>query len=606
MFYIYYLVKNCSSKFQGNLPCKIFAGYGILGYIGTSRWKPSLENVAMNRHIYQISPFLLLLFLTWACSERDSRSLTKGQFAHWKFAGDARDHSGANRHALVRGEMNFNAKGPTGQSGTAVEFTGKKAWLELASDEAPRLGTGDFSISVWINLRENDQDVSGDLLSQFDSVNQTGFHLSTKTQAVTTSLANFNQVHFGINANQASDWKDYGSPDSTLGAFSLTSFEGSLYAGLSHPEKDKSGNVFRLDSLNRWIDCGSPDGSNSVMALAVFNDELYAGTGKYRFAGSSLPESENLTKGGRIMRYAKNGQWIPAGELPDTEAIGGLVVYKGALYASSLYHPAGFFRMEEGHNWVDCGTPEGKRVVALAVYDGYIYASSYDSGNVYRYDGQSWTDCGQLGDNTQTYSFVVYHGKLYVGTWPSGRVYRFDGLNDWADVGRLGTELEVMGMLVHNGTLLAGTLPLAEVYAYAGDTTWKKLTRLDRTPDVRYRRAWTMAENQGTLYCSTLPSGKIFGFELGKNVLSPSPLSGGWHHLAAVKSKNKLALFLDGELVASSEIDPADVYDLDANVPLKIGFGANNYFNGKMASLRLYQRALNPLEIVFLADPDNL
>lgn len=560
----------------------------------------------MSRHFYQILPFLLLLLLINACNEPRALSVDKGLFAHWKFAGDARDRSGKERHALVRGEVNFNAQGPTGQPGTAVEFTGSESWLELPSDQSPELGTEDFSIALWVNLGENAGDLSGDILSQFDSVNQTGFHLSTKTQAVTTSLANYNQVHFGINANQASDWRDHGSPDSTLGAFSLTSFQGSLYAGLSHPEKGKSGNVFRLDSLNRWVDCGSPDASNSVMALAVFNDELYAGTGKYRFAGSSLPESDNLNKGGRIMRYGKDKKWIAAGELPDTEAIGGLVAYKGALYASSLYHPAGFFRMEEGHNWVDCGTPEGKRVVALAVYDGYIYASSYDSGNVYRYDGHSWTNCGQLGENTQTYSFAVYYGELYVGTWPSGRVYRFDGIDRWTDVGRLGTELEVMGMLVHNGTLLAGTLPLAEVYAYAGDTTWKKLTRLDRTPDVRYRRAWTMAENQGTLYCSTLPSGKIFGFELGKNVLSPGPLKEGWHHLAAVRSKNKIALFLDGEQVALSEFEDGERFELNARVPLRIGFGANNYFKGKMASLRLYRRALNPREIAFLSDPGTL
>src|SRR5690606_33104255 len=117
--------------------------------------------------------------------------------------------------------------------------------------------------------------------------------------------------------------------------------------------------------------------------------------------------------------------------------------------------------------------------------------------------------CGQLGDNTQTYSFAVYYGRLYVGTWPRGRVYRFEGNNDWTDVGRLGDELEVMGMLVHNGRLIAGTLPLAEVYSYEGDTIWRKLTRLDHTPDVTYRRAWTMAEHNGKVYCSTLPSGKI-------------------------------------------------------------------------------------------------
>ena len=46
-----------------------------------------------------------------------------------------------------------------------------------------------------------------------------------------------------------------------------------------------------------------------------------------------------------------------------------------------------------------------------------------------------------------------------------------------------------------NGRLLAGTLPLAEVYQYAGGTEWRLMKRLDHTPDVTYRRAWTMAEH---------------------------------------------------------------------------------------------------------------
>ncbi|SHN14629.1 Concanavalin A-like lectin/glucanases superfamily protein [Cyclobacterium lianum] len=559
----------------------------------------------MIRKYLPLLPLLILYLMSCACKERGSTRLNEGLLGHWKLAGDVRDHSGANRHATIHGEINFDASGPTGRESTAVDFSSVNTWLEIPLDQSPRLGKKDFTIAGWIDLSDTDRESPADIMSQYDSLSKTGFHLSTKTQAVTTSLANYCQLHFGINADISSDWIDLGSPDSTVGAFSLASFEGSLYAGLSHQEKEKSGNVYRLDSLDRWIDCGSPDASNSVMALAVHNGELYAGTGKYRFAGSALPESENLTAGGRVMRYGADGQWVSTGKLPDTEAIGGLISFNGSLYASSLYHPAGFFRLDND-KWVACPTPEGKRVVALAVYDGYLYASSYDSGNVYRYDGHSWTDCGLLGDNTQTYSFAIYYGNLYVGTWPSGRVYRFDGIDNWKDAGRLGNELEVMGMLVHNGTLVAGTLPLAEVYAYRGDTTWKKLVRLDHTPDVKYRRAWTMAENNGILYCSTLPSGKIFGFELGRNVLSPGALKSGWQHVAAVKSKGELALYINGEKVARKTIDNPGQYDLNSAVPLKIGFGANHHFKGKMADFRLYHRALHTGEIIFLSDPNNL
>jgi hypothetical protein len=69
---------------------------------------------------------------------------------------------------------------------------------------------------------------------------------------------------------------------------------------------------------------------------------------KYRLAGSSLLESKNPNLGGKVYRYAGDQSWEDCGQLPDTEAIGGLVVYRGRLCASSLCRPAGFFRYEGG------------------------------------------------------------------------------------------------------------------------------------------------------------------------------------------------------------------------------------------------------------------
>ena len=364
----------------------------------------------------------------------------------------------------------------------------------------------------------------------------------------------------------------------------------------------EAGHVYRYAGGKEWIDRGSPAPCNSVTALAAFDGKLYAGTGKYRLRGSALAESENAHLGGRVFRY-DDGAWTDCGALEGVESIGGMGVFRGRLYASSMYRPAGFFRYEGGSNWTACSTP-GKRVEALGVYNGFLYATSYDGGHVYRFDGSEWTDCGQLGDaadNTQTYSFAVHGGRLYVGTWRTGRVYRFEDVNRWTDVGRLGEELEVMGMLVHNGRLMAGTLPLAEVYAYEGDASWQRLARLDHTPGVRYRRAWTMAEYQGKLFTSTLPSGHVFSFEAGKSATWDREFPAGWHHVAAVRSEGRLRLFVDGQKVAeSSQFDPAE-YDLTSREPLRIGFGANDYFHGRLSDVRLYGRALNSGEITRLA-----
>lgn len=503
---------------------------------------------------------------------------------HWPLSGDARDHSGHGRDALNQG-VDLQAKSAT--------FTGKAF---LTASKPLSLGKRDFTFAAWVEFERNLDAVSGDIVSMYDPVARRGFHVTIKSSAVTTSQANARHLQFGIDNGTSSTWIDCGKPGNALLAFALTVHDGQLYAGTCEPGKNEAGRVYRYAGDKRWIDCGAPATCNSVTALAVHDGKLFAAVGKYRLAGSALKESENLNLGGRVYRYDGGTKWSDVGGLPDAEAIGGLIVYRGRLYASSLYRPAGFSRYEGGSKWTDCGTPAGKRVVALAVYDDFIYASSYDGGRVYRYDGKTWTDCGRLGDSTQTYSFAVYQGRLYVGTWPNGRVYRFEDVDRWTDVGRLGDEKEVMGMIVHNGRLLAGTLPLAEIYQYEGNDRWTKMTRLDHTPDVTYRRAWTAAEHQGRVYFSTLPSGTIHSFAAGASVAWEKDIAPGWHHVAAVKRGGRLELFLDGKRVAVSEEFEGKDYDLDAGT-LRVGAGATDYFRGRMREVRVLGRGLGEEEI---------
>jgi hypothetical protein len=482
---------------------------------------------------------------------------------------------------------------------------------EIPAAQAPRLGKGDFTVAVRARADAQDR-VPGDLVSQYDPRQRRGFHLTLKSNpGVTSSQANWRHLQFGIDDDRASTWRDCGRPGKALFAFALASHAGTLYAGTCEPGREESGRVYRYAGGDRWVDCGSPDKSNAVTAFAAHEGALYAGTGKYRLAGSHLPESENLTPGGRVFRYDGGSSWVDCGQLPDTEAVGGLVVFQGRLHASSLYRPAGFFRYEGGTRWTRLPDAQGpdlqtgelgpRRVVSLTVHDGAIYAGSYDGGRVYRFDGASWTDCGQAGDNTQTYAFTRYEGQLLVSTWPSGRVFRFQDVGRWTDFGRLGEELEVMGMMVHNGRLLGGTLPLAEVHAYDGDGKWTLWQRLDHTPDVKYRRAWTMAEHDGQVFCSTLPSGKVFAASHGRQVSWDYTLAAGWHHIAAVKSAERLALYVDGKQVAQTAEFDAAAWDLNSDAPLRLGSGMNGPFNGQLADLQLFRRALRPAEIEALA-----
>jgi len=191
----------------------------------------------------------------------------------------------------------------------------------------------------------------------------------------------------------------------------------------------------------------------------------------------------------------------------------------------------------------------------------------------------------------------VHGGELYVSEWPNAMVYRHGGGTKWIDCGRLGQELETMPLVVYNGKMYAGTLPLAEIYRYDGSTTWTRTARVDFTPDVKYRRAWSMAVYQGRLFVGTLPSGHVHSFEAGRNATYDRALEPGWRHIVAVKAGGQLRLYVDGKRVAASaSFTPAD-YDLSNDVPMKIGFGSHDYFNGRMKDLRIYGRALSDREI---------
>lgn len=519
---------------------------------------------------------------------------------HWALAGDARDSSGQGHDARVEG-VTFEVPGPGGRPRGAGAFDGRGGRLVVSGTEP--LGRAPFTVSLWVRADEGDEDDLGDLVSWWDEQARLGFSLGLRTNSgVTASQANTRQLHFGIDSGSEPRWIEEGRPggaESVL-AFALAVHDGALYAGTCEPALGRAGHVYRYEGPGRWADLGAPDQSNTITALCSHSGSLYAASGKYRLGGSALEESANPNRGGSVYRLEGDG-WVSCGTLPETEAIGGLVSFRGQLYASSLYRPAGFFRFEGGTRWTSLPTPGGKRVEAMGVFDGHLWATGYDEGHVYRYDGAEWRDMGPLGDNTQTYSFAIHRGRLHVGTWRSGKVFRLDQDSRWEDLGQLGGELEVMGMMVHNGVLYAGTLPLAEVYRFEGEGRWAKVGRVDHTPDVTYRRAWTMASYGGRLFVAALPSGTVHSLRTGPCTTYDRAFPEGWHHVAAVKGAERLRLYVDGQLVSESEPFDSGAFDLAPRAPLQIGAGPGDFFRGRLADVRVYRGALEEAEIAALA-----
>ena len=74
-------------------------------------------------------------------------------------------------------------------------------------------------------------------------------------------------------------------------------------------------------------------------------------------------------------------------------------------------------------------------------------------------------------------------------------------------------------------------------------------------------------------------------------------LSSGWHHVAAIRDGDSLKILVDGQQVAKETgFQPTD-FDLSCDEPLQIGFGPNDFFQGRLYDVRIYRRALTSSDI---------
>jgi len=542
--------------------------------------------------------------------------LDAGLIGHWPLARDADDHSPL-RHKTHGVAIGFGYAGPRSTPVTAAHFNGRSSFLEVPDHPALRFGQGDLSIAAWIHTDTRGADVVGDIVDKFDPRRRSGMRLSVQTHDAVTSTATAvaRQLSFGIDsATPDTDWTDCGRPGNAVLVAALSVFDGKLYAGTLETGAEEKGHLWRYAGDQQWIDLGNPVGSNIIHSATEFDGALYAAAGRYNCSGSALGPTLNTTPGGKVFRIEPGGAWTDCGHpghedaVPETTPAQGystgkaddviaLTVYRGDLYCVSN-HRRNVFKYEGGQNWRNISLDH--RVLSLKVYRGQLYAL-VNGGPVYCYQGGSqWTLCGHPEKATQTYGGLTYRGEFYVGTWPQGTVFRWAGDQKWEHVGRLGNEEEVMPLVLYNGRVYAGTLPLGAVYRYDADGRWTLARQLDATPNVRFRRVWSMAVYQGKLFAGTLPTGRVWSLQTGAVATWDQRLPGGWRHVAAVKDRRQLQLYVDGRRVAVSSL-PAQDWDLTSDQPLRIGFGAYEHFDGLMSDVRLYNRALAAEEIGTLA-----
>ncbi|HEX2474108.1 MAG TPA: LamG domain-containing protein [Lacipirellulaceae bacterium] len=533
----------------------------------------------------------------------------RGLVGYWPLAGDCRDHSGRGNDGT-----NYNVDLRTS------EFNGTDSYIEIPDSSSLQLEKGDFSIIAEIYTQDVVDDVLGDVLSKFDGARRRGFNL-----AFTSNTSGYNSqsysrlLSFGLDDDTTGRWMDCGRPGGKSHCSdALTVFEGHLYVGtVDAPEEADWAHVYRYEGGQNWEDCGrvGVGRTRGVYAMVVHDGALYAAT-----AGPHGGPDVNRGDYGRVYRYRGGQQWDDIGQPGAHYRINSLASFQGKLYALSINtggSDGGVYVFEGGREWKQCG--DFGRPHTSGVHNGRLYAA-YPQGEVFAYDGNSWDKLGNplssIDECNQIHSQGVFGGELYFGTWPRGKVAKRRG-NEWRDMGRLGDATEVVGLSVYNGSLYAGTIPRAELFRFDGPHKWTSIRRLfdpanfDAAKDVEdWTRASSLTVYDGSLFVSTATCyramidpprsdevrGKVFSFTTGANASLDRDLGPGWKHVAAVRERGTLKLHIDGQLAVSNACE-ADQLDVSNESPLRIGFGPQSHFRGKIREVRLYDRALNGDEI---------
>ena len=552
-----------------------------------------------------------------------------GLVGYWKLRGDCRDYSSRGNHGVNHG-VNLD-------SGA---FDGIGAYIEVPSSASLKLGTGDFSLCAWIHTEKELDDVVGDVLDLYDPALRRGITLSINSSGGGyQGQGNDRHVCFGIDNAHVTGWEDCGRPSRTSAyvSNSMLVYRGNLYAAITDAKDAKDWcHVFRYEGKRKWTDCGRVGAGRTtgVGPLIVHNGDLYAVTWTYDWTRVKSGKYD----AGRVYRYAGGTKWVDCGQPSDNRTLNSAASYQGKLYVGGGPETWGVFVQAGDNQWTASKifSKQGERRLfphAMSRFNGKLF-TGYPC--VYAFDGHEWTYAGLPGPldtmpSLQTHSFTVYQGKLCAGTWPEAKVSRYLGGEDWQQFGRVGEDgTEVNALVVYNGKLYGGSIPRAEVCRYDGEPRWTSLKRFyspagwrpglpgkATTKEVNeWSRVTSLAIHDGKIFASIgsctsavvdTPTdsadvlGKVFSMEAGKCASYDDDLGPGWKHLAAVRERGLLELYVNGKLVAkSSTFDPAE-YDVSTDQPLRIGFGQTDYFAGKISAVRIYNQALSAGKIRKLA-----
>ncbi len=556
---------------------------------------------------------LLVLYPAVRTAPPAGRAEEPGLAGYWPLDADTRDYSVFKNHGTA------NSVTLPGAS-----FDGTTSHLEIPDARHLHFGTSDFSISLWTRVKDGIDGLAGDLIAKYDPATRKGFSVAIKgSSGGYNSQGTDQHLHFGTDDGRLSEWEDCGRPNPTSNYISnsLTVFDGNLYAATTDGQSEADwAHVYRYAGGKSWVDCGrvGRQRNKGVGPMIVHGSSLYAATWSYDWERVDKEVLDSCN----VYRYAGEQNWEDCGQPGQCRRLFGIAAFKGTLY--TVGDDKRCYVYQGGKKWTACRSFINF-VHPMAVYNGKLYLGAFGGtfdgrfhqAEVQSYDGTEWSSegcpMGPTNHEDQIHALNVYRGRLYATTWPNGWVGVLKENGEWGDCGRLGESTESNALVVYNGKLYAGTIPSAEIYRYETGTDWTRLKRFcpdDTAPTKRRRwgRVTSLTAYSGKLfaglgsYSSAVEDGpadlrgRVYAVEAGQCVSHDRNLGPGWHHLAVVRRKNELGVYVDGKPTANSKLNTAPC-DVSNSVPLTIGFGPNAYFSGRIREVRLYQRAIDQQEV---------
>lgn len=225
-------------------------------------------------------------------------------------------------------------------------------------------------------------------------------------------------------------------------------FNGALYGSTNPGFK-----LFEWNDSNSWVEVADTLGGSRGASLTEFEGSLYCGGANYC----------------RLMKWNGVNAWTQEAYIATvTIGIKAIVVYNGELYGSGIWGELREFdddaAAHEAWSTVSAAHSHGTNFIySMIVYNGNIYLGSYNSGELFEWDGVV-ADLVEVADTLNGQDFIqellIIDDELYGITSDldgSGcRLFKWNDVDAWEQIeGQAGSELYGMGLVYYNSKVYA-------------------------------------------------------------------------------------------------------------------------------------------------------